>query len=327
MAVSSSPCSASAFPMTDFPFRLLLLLLLLAYVAAVLVVHVRGRVRLPLKRQLTDHSGVFAPYNVLAYAFSAVPGGPWPERRAFPMLDPLQEHWQEIRDEGLALFDEGHIRAAERHNDASFASFFKAGWKRFYLTWYGEPLPSAQALCPRTVELLAGIPEVKAAMFALLPPGSVLKPHRDPFAGSLRYHLGLATPNDDRCHIVVDGESYSWRDGADVLFDETYVHWAENQSETQRLILFCDVERPLRTAPARAINRAVGRFLGRLTTTGNVDGEKVGAVNRAFAFAHAAGTRRKAFKGRFPTLYQVTRIVLVLALLAWLTAPLWRRLA
>ncbi|MGT2494830.1 aspartyl/asparaginyl beta-hydroxylase domain-containing protein [Cupriavidus basilensis] len=31
------------------------------------------------------------------------------------------------------------------------------------------------------------------------------------FAGSLRYHLGLATPNDDRCFIEVDGERHSWR--------------------------------------------------------------------------------------------------------------------
>ncbi len=64
-------------------------------------------------------------------------------------------------------------------------------------------------------------------MFTLLPAGAHLNPHRDPFAGSLRYHLGLVTPNADSCHIVVDGESYSWRDGEDVLFDETFVHSAQ----------------------------------------------------------------------------------------------------
>ena len=49
-------------------------------------------------------------------------------------------------------------------------------------------------------------------MFAELPPDGQLNPHRDPFAGSLRYHLGLSTPNDDGCHIIVDGEPYSWRE-------------------------------------------------------------------------------------------------------------------
>src|SRR5690606_34355901 len=166
----------------------------------------RGRVRLSLKRQFLDHSGFFAPYNVLMYLFSAVPAQPFLERRKFPQLDPLQDEWQTIRDEALRLFDRGHIRAAERHNDASFASFFKEGWKRFYLTWYGETLPSARSLCPRTVAVLRRVPQVKAAMFALLPPGAKLNPHRDPFAGSLRYHLGLATPNSDACRIFVDGE-------------------------------------------------------------------------------------------------------------------------
>ncbi len=79
-------------------------------------------------------------------------------------------------------------------------------------------------------------------MFAMLPPGSTLTLHRDPYAGSLRYHLGLDTPNDDGCTIVVDGERYSWRDGEDVVFDETYLHWAENTTQKDRIILFCDIE-------------------------------------------------------------------------------------
>ena len=51
--------------------------------------------------------------------------------------------------------------------------------------------------------------------------------HRDPFAGSLRYHLGLVTPNSPECFIVVDGEKYYWKDGEAVMFDETYIHTAE----------------------------------------------------------------------------------------------------
>ncbi len=304
------------------PFRLAVLLLLALYIAAVLVVHLRGRKRLPLKRQLLDHSGFFAPYNVLMYALSAVPATPFPDRRAFGALDRLRDGWQAMREEALHLFDEGYIRSAEKHNDASFASFFKEGWKRFYLTWYGEPLPSAQALCPRTVALLAGIPEVKAAMFALLPPGAKLNPHRDPFAGSLRYHLGLVTPNADSCRIFVDGEEYSWRDGEDVVFDETYVHWAENRSDTTRVILFCDVERPLRTPLARSFNRAVSRVLGQATASQNLPEEKVGSVNRLYAFAHRMGEAKKRFKRAHPMAYRYGRLLLGLLLLAWLVAPL-----
>jgi beta-hydroxylase len=39
-------------------------------------------------------------------------------------------------------------------------------------------------------------------MFALLPGGSHLNPHRDPFGGSLRYHLGLSTPNSFFSQVI-----------------------------------------------------------------------------------------------------------------------------
>src|SRR5690606_16468674 len=170
--------------------------------------------------------------------FSAVPNKPFLDVRAFPELDRLRENWQTIRDEGLALFDEGHIKAAAKYNDVGFNSFFRTGWKRFYLKWYDTPLPSAQALCPKTVALVQSIPNIHGAMFAVLPPGGTLVRHRDPYAGSLRYHLGLVTPNSNTCRIIVDGEEYYWKDGEDVMFDETYIHYAENKSDVTRLILF-----------------------------------------------------------------------------------------
>ena len=158
-------------------------------------------------------------------------------------------------------------------------------------------------------------------MFALLPPGGKLNPHRDPFAGSLRYHLGLVTPNSDDCRIFVDGEEYAWRDGEDVLFDETFVHWAENRTDQTRVILFCDVERPLRTPFMRALNRVVSRVLGQATAAQNVSTEQVGIVNRLNAIAHRMGEQRKRFKRRFPVGYRITRVVLALLLLGWLLRP------
>ena len=186
--------------------RFFIFCLLLLFALCTVLVHLRGRVRLRLDRQLVDHSALFAPYNLLMFAFSAIPARPIVPRQHFPMLDPLQSHWHSIRDEALRLFDEGHIRAAQGGNDVSFNSFFKQGWKRFYLKWYDQPLASAQALCPQTVALLESIPQIKAAMFAILAPHSRLNPHRDPFAGSLRYHLGLVTPNSPHCRLQIDGE-------------------------------------------------------------------------------------------------------------------------
>jgi beta-hydroxylase len=159
-------------------------------------------------------------------------------------------------------------------------------------------------------------------MFALLPGGSHLNPHRDPFAGSLRYHLGLSTPNSDDCRIYVDGQVYAWRDGEDVMFDETYVHWVKNETEQTRVILFCDIERPLSNRLMAAINHRVSAFLGRATAPQNLDDERVGGINRAYAFtkrfSNGISGRVKKFKRRFPKLYRVMRPVLAVIVLALL---------
>jgi len=44
----------------------------------------------------------------------------------------------------------------------------------------------------------------------------------------------------------MDGTRYSWRDGECMVFDETYVHCVENGTDMRRIILFCDIDRPLR---------------------------------------------------------------------------------
>jgi hypothetical protein len=113
--------------------------LLLLFLGSTLYVHLRGKARLPVLRQFVNHSALFAPYNALMYLFSGVPSKPYLDRSKFPELDVLKDNWEVIRDEAMHLFDEGYIRAAEKNNDAGFGSFFKKGWKRFYLKWYDKP--------------------------------------------------------------------------------------------------------------------------------------------------------------------------------------------
>src|ERR1700675_4762487 len=151
-----------------------------AFVGSAIAVHFRGKVRLRFWRQFTDHSTIMAPYNVLMYLFSAVPNRPILQVGMVPELAVLRDNWQRIREEALTLFARGHIKAADKYNDWGFNSFFRTGWKRFYLKWYDVALPSAVANCPNTVELLNAIPTVKGAMFASLPPGGRLVQHPVP---------------------------------------------------------------------------------------------------------------------------------------------------
>jgi beta-hydroxylase len=284
-------------------------------ILSVLHIHFRGKVRLPFGRQLFDHSSFMAPINIFMHLFSRVPSTPYIPVREFPELDVLQQNWEIIREEALNLVALQKIKASEENNDAGFNSFFKTGWKRFYLKWYDASHPSAERLCPKTYALLQGIPAVKAAMFAELPHGARLNPHRDPFAGSMRYHLGLATPNDDRCFIEVDGQRYSWRDGQGVVFDETFIHWAENTSGQDRVILFCDVERPLRFGMG-AVNRWLGRTMMTAAASPNETGDQTGLVSKLFRISHVMGQYRRRYKAWNKTAYKATKVGLIVALAA-----------
>ncbi|MBV6304723.1 lipid A hydroxylase LpxO [Candidimonas humi] len=273
-------------------------IVLLLFVVCAVYTHRRGKVRHGFLRQLSDHSTFMSPLNCFVYAFSSVPSKPYLHPALFPDLQVLRNEWQTIREEALALREASRIQAAQQYNDIGFNSFFRNGWRRFYLKWYDNPHPSAAQYCPRTLEILNRLPSVKAAMFAQLPPGGKLGLHRDPYAGSLRYHLGLVTPNDDGCAIFVDGEQYSWRDGQDVVFDETYLHYAANKTEHDRIILFCDIERPMKYRWAQSVNNAIGGFLMRAAASPNEIGDRTGGLNRAFKYLYAVrrvGKRLKAW--------------------------------
>jgi beta-hydroxylase len=47
------------------------------------------------------------------------------------------------------------------------------------------------------------------------------------------------------CAIDVDGETYHWKEGETVIFDDTFEHEAWNHSDQPRVVLFIDFERPL----------------------------------------------------------------------------------
>lgn len=287
------------------------LILLILFVASAMYVHYRGRVRHKFWRQASDHSTLMAPINAFMYLLSRVPNTPYIDVARFPGLRALDANWQEIRDEAVGLMQAGHVKASSQYNDIGFNSFFKSGWKRFYLKWYDDSHPSAQALCPKTVALLQQIPEVKAAMFTELPPGSRLVRHRDPYAGSLRYHLGLITPNSDGCYIDVDGERYAWRDGESVMFDETFIHYAENTTQQDRLILFCDIERPLRYRWAQWFNHAFGRHVVAAAASPNADSDRTGGINKIFKYLYALRQFGKRMKAWNRQVYYVAKWLLL----------------
>src|SRR3981189_3983796 len=80
------------------------------FLASAIAVHFRGKVRLGFWRQVSDHSTLMAPYNVLMYLFSAVPNRPILQPAMVPELKALRDDWDVIREEALMLSAQGQIK-------------------------------------------------------------------------------------------------------------------------------------------------------------------------------------------------------------------------
>lgn len=272
----------------------------------------RGQVRYEnLGEYIRKGWPIFTPLNCLLYISTRRQARrPIMDLKEFPELDSLQINWETIREEALQLYRQNYFELTKNpessaYYDIGFRTFFKYGWCKFYLNWYGYTHESAKKLCPETVALLKTIPSVNGAMFSLLPVGSQLTRHLDPLACSLRYHLGLHTPNSNDCFIDIDGNKYSWRDGEALLFDETFIHYAKNNSQDYRLILMCDVERPMSWI-GRAINFFF-KILMRLTVVPNVEGDKRGFANALFAGLAPFLQKLKGLKQTHRNLYRLVK--------------------
>ena len=129
-------------------------------------------------------------------------------------------------------------------------------WKKLYIKWHSDINSTAKEKCPNSCRLIESLPNVKIAMFSVLAPGAKILPHKGPYKGCLRYHLGLATPNSNECFISVNNIKYSWRDGKGILLDDTFEHWVHNNTNKTRIILFCDIVRPM-----NVVGSSINNFL------------------------------------------------------------------
>ena len=109
----------------------------------------------------------------------------------------------------------------------------------------------------------------------------------------------------------MDGEPYSWRDGESVVFDETYVHEAYNKTQQNRIILFCDVERPLKWRWAEAFNRWFGRVVMSAASSPNDGGDQTGAINKLTHAHWVFEQKRKAFKAWNRNAYKAVKYGLI----------------
>jgi beta-hydroxylase len=134
-------------------------------------------------------------------------------------------------------------------------------WKTYMLYTYGARIEKNIRLCPQTDHVIRSIPGMTMAFFSILEPHTALSPHRGPYKGVLRYHLGLIVPKpEDLCGIRINGEVHHWQAGRSLIFDDTYMHDAWNNSDEIRVVLFVDFKRDY-IFPINMLNNAMIKLI------------------------------------------------------------------
>ncbi len=185
--------------------------------------------------------------------------------QVFPELRKLEAEYPAIRAECLEL-----LNMRDQITDVeTLGGKYTAGgihsiqWKSF-LFKMGAFVEDNCRRCPRTAAALANIPGVYLAFFSILSPRQYITPHFGYYKGFLRYHLGVIIPENnagDACWLrlnddpevnanhdlerISEGEKYYWHDGEGVIFDDTLLHDASNESDDMRVVLWVDIRRPL----------------------------------------------------------------------------------
>ena len=176
-----------------------------------------------------------------------------------PELNDLANHFETIRREFDAIVTDGTELPAYHDVDPgeieiSGSDGTDRKWGVFLLHLLGHEPAANCRRCPETCRLLSRIPGLIQAFFSVLDPGKSVPEHCGPYVGYLRYHLALQVPDDNPPSIRVRDQTYTWREGEGVLFDDSWPHEVINHSRQPRAVLIVDVRRPMTGVP-HLVNR------------------------------------------------------------------------
>jgi aspartyl/asparaginyl beta-hydroxylase (cupin superfamily) len=156
-----------------------------------------------------------------------------------------------------------------RYHELDFLQFSISGkldkeknWKILMLYAMGERPAANRSLCPKTCQILDNIPGLVQAFFSILDAGKSIPIHAGPYRGLLRYHLALEVPTKNPPSLHIEGQRYVWKEGAAILFDDTFYHEVVNKADEDRVILVVDVLRPLPPL-AHLVNRLIMQHAAR----------------------------------------------------------------
>jgi aspartate beta-hydroxylase len=165
----------------------------------------------------------------------------WHDPQQYPWVKLLQQNFQVIREEALAIF-EANLMGVHPENDDLAGN---GTWNTFFFYKNGKPFPKNHKYCPFTASILKKIPGSEIAgrvYFSAMAPNIHIKPHCGPHNFKLRTHLGIITPKNSL--IRVGDIIRNWIEGKCMVFDDSFEHEVWNRSNTTRIVLIVDVWNP-----------------------------------------------------------------------------------
>ncbi|MEU6363642.1 aspartyl/asparaginyl beta-hydroxylase domain-containing protein [Streptomyces albidoflavus] len=178
--------------------------------------------------------------------------------KVFPAARELEERFPALRAEIDALLEKRTIPAYGAF-DPVRAAQVSEDWKLYYAYMYGQSNELARDEVPTLLSFAQSRPEVVNAFVSILDPGVELPPHKDPYAGVLRYHLGVRVPRVNPPHIRLDQDRHTWKEGEGRVLDVSVEHEVVNASEEPRVVVIIDFRRPMGFF-ASALNRYMLRL-------------------------------------------------------------------
>lgn len=191
---------------------------------------------------------LYAPTNILYSVYSKIPCQHVYNLKYIlnylPELKIIQNNWKIIKDEYQLI--KNNLKQIKGDNFFGENIIKTDKWRRYYIKWYSEIENDVSDKLPKTTKLLNQCPNIQLAMFSAMKPGTIVYPHRGIYRGSLRVQLGLDCPSmEDGCYIRINDIKYGWKDGEMLIFDDTYTHDVQNNSQKERVVLFMDINRPV----------------------------------------------------------------------------------
>lgn len=185
----------------------------------------------------------------------------------YPELDLLTQNFALIQEEFANVYKNRPNLPLYHEIDpgeANISTTTDKDWKVFMLYLMGYKPKVNQRQCPQTSQLLEKIPNLMQAFFSILDPGKSIPPHEGPYLGYLRYHLALKVPTHNPPRLYVNSEEYIWREGEAVMFDDSWTHAVQNESNDYRVVLIVDVLRPMPFLPS-FVNKIITGIIAKYT--------------------------------------------------------------